>query len=135
MSGQSKKSLNAVSAGCYIAFAATLLAVGCGSPGITQATTSASCAFFIVATLFALAPFYGLVCCLFLDIKGLKITIGTSGRHVMVAQAGPLSGGPGSCVTGTSTPVWAIASKCGSFSDSIFAIHRRLPSWLQPQPK
>ncbi|EKL9634177.1 ash family protein [Salmonella enterica] len=116
MQRQLKKSLNAVIAGCYIALAITVLMVGRGNPVNTKATTSASCAFFIVATLFALVPFYGLVRRLFL--KGLKITTGVSGRHVMVAQAGQLSGWPGSFVSGISTPVWAIASERGNSSDS-----------------
>ncbi|EAP0827606.1 hypothetical protein DXO04_15705 [Salmonella enterica] len=119
---QLKKSLNAVIAGCYIVLAITVLMVGRGNPVNTKATTSASCAFFVVATLFALAPFYGLVRRLSLDSKGFKITTGVSGHHVMVAQAGQLSGWPGSFVSGISTPVWAIASERGNSSDSFMLI-------------
>ncbi|ECW1522068.1 hypothetical protein CQX81_25670 [Salmonella enterica] len=111
MQRQLKKSLNAVIVGCYIALAATVLVVGHLTPEYTQATLSALSAFFIVATLFALVPFYGLVRRLSLDSKGFKITTGVSGRHVMVAQAGPTLVGPGSCVTGSEIPVWAIASE------------------------
>ncbi|EBC4166548.1 ash family protein [Salmonella enterica] len=117
---QQKMCLIKMLTGCYFSPAATLLAVGCRNPLNTKATTSASCAFFIVATLFALVPFYGLVRRLFL--KGLKITTGVSGRHVMVALAGPLSGGPGSFVSGIPTPVRAIASECRNSSDSFMLI-------------
>ncbi|EHW6649762.1 ash family protein, partial [Salmonella enterica] len=135
MQRQLKKSLNAVIAGCYIALTITVLMVGRCNPEYTQATLSALSAFFIVATLFALVPFYGLVRRLSLDSKGFKITTGVSGSHVMVAQAGQLSGWPGSCVTGIATPVWAIASERCNSSDSFETIHRRLPQWLQPQPQ
>ncbi|EEP1512070.1 ash family protein [Salmonella enterica] len=107
--------------------------VGCRNPVNTKATTSASCAFFIVATLFALVPFYGLVRRLFL--KGLKITTGVSGRHVMVAQAGPLSGGPGSFVSGIPTPVWAIASECRNSSDSFMLITKENCHYAQTSQK
>ncbi|EJP4506306.1 ash family protein [Salmonella enterica] len=133
MQRQLKKSLNAVIVGCYIALAATVLVVGYLTPEYTQATLSALSAFFIVATLFALVPFYGLVRRLSLDSKGFKITTGVSGRHVMVAQAGPTLVGPGSCVTGSEIPVWAIASEHLTSCDSVKTIHRRLPQWLQPQ--
>ncbi|EGA4719980.1 ash family protein [Salmonella enterica subsp. enterica serovar Muenchen] len=135
MQRQLKKSLNAVIVGCYIALAATVLVVGHLTPEYTQATLSALSAFFIVATLFALVPFYGLVRRLSLDSKGFKITTGVSGRHVMVAQAGPTLVGPGSCVTGSEIPVWAIASEHLTSCDSVKTIHRRLPQWLQPQPQ
>ncbi|EAX8485687.1 ash family protein [Salmonella enterica] len=135
MQRQLKKSLNAVIVGCYIALTITVLMVGRCNPEYTQATLSALSAFFIVATLFALVPFYGLVRRLSLDSKGFKITTGVSGRHVMVAQAGQLSGWPGSCVTGIATPVWAIASERCNSSDSFETIHRRLPQWLRPQPQ
>ncbi|EFQ6940121.1 ash family protein [Salmonella enterica] len=135
MQRQLKKSLNAVIAGCYIALTITVLMVGHTTPEYTQATLSALSAFFIVATLFALVPFYGLVRRLSLDSKGFKITTGVSGRHVMVAQAGPTLVGPGSCVTGSGIPVWAIASEHTTSCDSVKTIHRRLPQWLQPQPQ
>ncbi|EKA7607410.1 ash family protein [Salmonella enterica] len=135
MQRQLKKSLNAVIAGCYIALTITVLMVGHLTPEYTQATLSALSAFFIVATLFALVPFYGLVRRLSLDSKGFKITTGVSGRHVMVAQAGPTLVGPGSCVTGSEIPVWAIASEHLTSCDSVKTIHRRLPQWLQPQPQ
>ncbi|EME8509036.1 ash family protein [Salmonella enterica] len=135
MQRQLKKSLNAVIAGCYIVPAITVLMVGHTTPEYTQATLSALSAFFIVATLFALVPFYGLVRRLSLDSKGFKITTGVSGRHVMVAQAGPTLVGPGSCVTGSGIPVWAIASEHTTSCDSVKTIHRRLPQWLQPQPQ
>ncbi|EDA4286578.1 ash family protein [Salmonella enterica subsp. enterica serovar Muenchen] len=109
--------------------------VGRGNPVNILATLSALSAFFIVATLFALVPFYGLVRRLSLDSKGFKITTGISGRHVMVAQAGQLSGWPGSSMTGISTPVWAIASERGNSSDSVKTTYWRLPQWLRPQPK
>ncbi|EFR3657717.1 ash family protein [Salmonella enterica] len=135
MQRQLKKSLNAVIAGCYIALAITVLMVGRCNPEYRKATTSASCAFFIVATLFALVPFYGLVRRLSLDSKGFKITTGVSGHHVMVAQAGQLSGWPVPFRAGIATPVWAIASERCNSSDSVKTIERRLPQWLQPQPQ
>ncbi|ECI9840155.1 hypothetical protein FLO17_19230 [Salmonella enterica] len=132
---QLKKSLNAVIAGCYIVLAITVLMVGRCNPEYRKATTSASCAFFIVATLFALVPFYGLVRRLSLDSKGFKITTGVSGHHVMVAQAGQLSGWPVPFRAGIATPVWAIASERCNSSDSVKTIERRMPQWLQPQPQ
>ncbi|EDA0234785.1 ash family protein [Salmonella enterica] len=135
MQRQLKKSLNAVIAGCYIALAITVLMVGRGNPLQLSATTDAASVFFVVATLFALVPFYGLVRRLSLDSKGFKITTGVSGRHVMVAQAGQLSGWPVSDNAGISTPVWAIASERGNSSDSMNQCYRRLPQWLQPQPQ
>ncbi|EAA8654261.1 host cell division inhibitor Icd-like protein [Salmonella enterica] len=119
---QQKMCLIKMLTGCYFSPAATLLAVGRENPVNTKATTSASCAFFIVATLFALVPFYGLVRRLSLDSKGFKITTGVSGHHVMVAQAGQLSGWPGSFVSGILTPVWAIASERENSSDSFMLI-------------
>ncbi|EGL8528487.1 ash family protein, partial [Salmonella enterica] len=115
--------------------AITVLMVGRENPVNILATLSALSAFFIVATSFALAPFYGLVRRLSLDSKGFKITTGVSGRHVMVAQAGQLSGWPGSSMTGILTPVWAIASERENSSDSFETTYWRLPSWLQPQPQ
>ncbi|EGL4350833.1 ash family protein [Salmonella enterica] len=133
MQRQLKKSLNAVIAGCYIALAITVLMVGRGNPVNILATLSALSAFFVVATLFALVPFYGLVRRLSLDSKGFKVTTGVSGHHVMVAQAGQLSGWPGSSMTGISTPAWAIASERGNSSDSFETTYWRMPQWLQPQ--
>ncbi|EAQ9999306.1 hypothetical protein EAP59_26845, partial [Salmonella enterica] len=119
--------------GCYIALTITVLMVGRENPEYRKATTDAASVFFVVATLFALAPFYGLVRRLSLDSKGFKITTGVSGRHVMVAQAGQLSGWPVPFRAGILTPVWAIASERENSSDSVKTIERRLPQWLQPQ--
>ncbi|EHA2159438.1 ash family protein [Salmonella enterica subsp. enterica serovar Chandans] len=135
MQRQLKKSLNAVIVGCYIALAITVLMVGRCNPVNILATLSALSAFLIVATLFALVPFYGLVRRLSLDSKGFKITTGVSGRHVMVAQAGQLSGWPGSSMTGIATPVWAIASERCNSSDSFETTYWRMPQWLRPQPQ
>ncbi|EAX1175563.1 hypothetical protein ATP91_22010 [Salmonella enterica] len=136
---QQKMCLIKMLTGCYFSPAATLLAVGRENPVNTKATTSASCAFFIVATLFALVPFYGLVRRLSLDSKGFKITTGVSGHHVMVAQAGQLSGWPGSFVSGILTPVWAIASERENSSDSFMLItkenchHAQTPQKSHPK--
>ncbi|ELD4017815.1 ash family protein [Salmonella enterica] len=120
---QQKICLPAWSAGCYIFWAITVLMVGRENPVNTLATLSVLSAFFVVATI-ALAPFYGVVCHLLtVTVAGrglLRITTGTSRRHVMVAQAGPLPGGPGSSVTGILTPVWAIASERENSSDSSY---------------
>ncbi|EHZ7707860.1 ash family protein [Salmonella enterica] len=132
---QLKKSLNAVIAGCYIALTITVLMVGHLTPLQLSATTDAASVFFVVATLFALVPFYGLVRRLSLDSKGFKITTGVSGHHVMVAQAGPTSVGPVSDNAGSEIPVWAIASEHLTSCDSMNQCYRRLPSWLQPQPQ
>ncbi|EQB3334770.1 hypothetical protein ACXJY9_002436 [Salmonella enterica] len=119
MQRQLKKSLNAVIAGCYIALTITVLMVGHLTPLQLSATTDAASVFFVVATLFALVPFYGLVRRLSLGSKGFKITTGVSGRHVMVAQAGPTSVGPVSDNAGSEIPVWAIASEHLTSCDSM----------------
>ncbi|EAS4825579.1 hypothetical protein D7M35_01505 [Salmonella enterica] len=120
---QQKICLPVLPAGCYIFPAVTVLTVGRENPvKIDMATLSALSAFFVVATLYVLVPFYGVVCRLLtVTVAGrglLRITTGTSRRHVMVAQAGPLPGGPGSMSTGILTPVWAIASERENSSDS-----------------
>lgn len=136
MPGQSKKSLNTVIAGCYIFLAITVLMVGCGSPLQLPATQGASCAFFIVAAFFAIERQIMARCThkritfgLIVSVAYYRVTMS------MVAQAGPTSVGPVSGNAGTSTPAWAIASKCGSFSDSMISCYQRLPSWLRPQQK
>lgn len=138
MPGQSKKSLNTVIAGCYIFPAITVLMVGCGSSLQLQATKGASCAFFVVVkTIFAIKRHF-MAWCIHIRCAGYQTDAHGRMYHAtmsMVAQAGPTSVGPVSCNAGTSTPVWAIASKCGSFSDSMTSCYRRLPSWLRPQPK
>ncbi|EBG1930580.1 hypothetical protein FH551_23885 [Salmonella enterica] len=137
MPGQQKKSLNTVIAGCYIFLAITVLMVGCGSPLQLPATPGASCAFFIVATFFAIERQIMAWCMPFSACRAAAVTY--NGVHhttmSMVAQAGQSSGWPVSGNAGTSTPVWAIASKCGSFSDSMISCYQRLPSWLRPQQK
>ncbi|ECG1392466.1 TPA_asm: ash family protein, partial [Salmonella enterica subsp. houtenae serovar 45:g,z51:-] len=123
----------------YIFHAAAVLAVGRGNPGNTQATPDAASVFFIVAPLFVTERQIMAWCTLFSTCRAAAVNVLHSGVHLatmsMVAQAGPSSDGPGSCVTGISTPVWAIASERGNSCDSMFAIHRRLPSWLRPQQK
>ncbi|EBN6862357.1 hypothetical protein DYJ33_21360, partial [Salmonella enterica] len=122
MPGQSKKSLNTVIAGCYIFPAITVLMVGCGSSLQLQATKGASCAFFVVVkTIFAIKRHF-MAWCIHIRCAGYQTDAHGRMYHAtmsMVAQAGPTSVGPVSCNAGTSTPVWAIASKCGSFSDSM----------------
>ncbi|EHD9479292.1 hypothetical protein JYL57_001505 [Salmonella enterica subsp. enterica serovar Typhimurium] len=137
MPGQQKKSLNTVNAGCYIFHAITVLMVGCGSPLQLPATQSAARAFFIVATFFAIERQIMVWRALF-SAGTSPVVTHNDVLHTtmsMVAQAGPTSVGPVSGNAGTSTPVWAIASKCGSFSDSMISCYQRLPSWLQPQQK
>ncbi|EBN5762817.1 hypothetical protein A3X38_28345 [Salmonella enterica subsp. enterica serovar Florida] len=137
MSGQSKKSLNIAIFGCYIFLAVTVLTAGCGSLLQLPATLDAVSVFFIVATLFAVERQI-MVRCVILHRVSLPIP-SNSMTHCatmsMVAQAGPTSVGPVSGNAGTSTPVWAIASKCGSFSDSMNQCYQRLLSWLLPQQK
>ncbi|EBZ3774718.1 hypothetical protein AID08_05880 [Salmonella enterica subsp. enterica serovar Minnesota] len=133
---QQKMCLIKMLTGCYFSPAVTLLAVGCRNPVIRKATLSALSAFFVVATI-ALAPFYGVVYRMF-TVTGrelLRSATDTSRHHVMVALAGPLSGGPVPFRAGIPTPVRAIASECRNSSDSHYTIERRLPSWLRPQPK
>ncbi|EAB2832886.1 ash family protein [Salmonella enterica subsp. enterica] len=137
MPGQSKKSLNTVIAGCYIFLAITVLMVGRGNPLQLSATTDAASVFFVVATFFAIerqimARYISkeqvepqTVSCLWVYRATMS----------MVAQAGPLSGGPVSDNAGISTPVWAIASERGNSCDSITKCYRRMPSWLRPPQK
>ncbi|EAT0258381.1 hypothetical protein EXO80_26345 [Salmonella enterica] len=116
---QQKLCLIKMLTGCYFSPAATLLAVGRENPVNTLATLSALSAFFVVATI-ALAPFYGVVRRMFTVTgrEALRSATGASCHPVMVALAGPLSGGPGSSVTGFLTPVRAIASERENSSDS-----------------
>ncbi|EMD3014333.1 ash family protein [Salmonella enterica] len=135
--GQQKMCLIKMLTGCYIFLAATLLAVGRSNPVNTQATMSALSAFFVVATIFATVRHF-MAWCIRIPCVGTQTDAHIRMHHTtmsMVALAGPTSVGPGPCVTGIATPVRAIASECSNSSDSMFAIHRRLPSWLQPQPK
>lgn len=118
--GQQKMCLIKMLTGCYIFLAATLLAVGCGSPVNTLATLSALSAFFVVAAIFATVRHF-MAWCIRIPCVGTQTDAHSRMHHTtmsMVALAGPTSVGPGSSVTGTSTPVRAIASECGSFSDS-----------------
>ncbi|EMD4261836.1 ash family protein, partial [Salmonella enterica] len=117
--------------------AATLLAVGNLTPVNTQATLSALSAFFVVAAIFATVRHF-MAWCIRIPCVGTQTDAHIRMHHTtmsMVALAGPTSVGPGPCVTGSEIPVRAIASEHLTSSDSMFAIHRRLPSWLQPQPK
>ncbi|EBI9053738.1 hypothetical protein DK526_06595 [Salmonella enterica] len=137
MQRQLKKSLNAVIAGCYIALAVTVLTVGCGSPLQLSATTDAASVFFVVAALYATA-YHFMAWCIHTGCTAYQIVVHSRMHHVttsMVALAGPTSVGPVSDNAGTSTLVRAIASKCGSFCDSMIQCYRRLPSWLLPQPQ
>ncbi|EJN8180624.1 ash family protein [Salmonella enterica] len=137
MPGQSKKSLNQVIAGCYIFPAVTVLTVGCGSPLQLSATTDAASVFFVVAALFAIARHF-MAWCIHTGCTAYQIVVHSRMHHVtmsMVALAGPTSVGPVSDNAGTSTLVRAIASKCGSFCDSMIQCYRRLPQWLLPQPQ
>ncbi|EHM9346287.1 ash family protein [Salmonella enterica] len=121
---QQKMCLIKMLTGCYFSPAATLLAVGRCNPGNTKATTSASCAFFIVATLFATVRHF-MVWCIGNGRTGGQHTARFMMHHAtmsMVALAGPLSGGPGSFVSGIATPVRAIASERCNSSDSFMLI-------------
>ncbi|HAF8818542.1 TPA: ash family protein [Salmonella enterica] len=137
MSGQQKKSLNAVIAGCYIFLAITVLMVGRENPVIALAQTDAASVFFVALTFFAIERQIMAWCMLSSACRAAAVT--HNGVHhstmSMVAQAGQSSGWPVSDATGILTPVWAIASERENSSDSIFAKRRRLPSWLQPQQK
>ncbi|EAP7472871.1 ash family protein [Salmonella enterica] len=137
MPGQSKKSLNTVIAGCYIFPAITVLMVGRENPLQLPATQSAARAFFIVATFFAIERQIMAWCMPSSACRAAAVT--HDGVHhstmSMVAQAGPLSGGPVSGNAGILTPVWAIASERENSSDSMNPCYQRLPSWLRPQPK
>lgn len=137
MSGQSKKSLNTVIAGCYIFLAVTVLTVGRSNPVIALAQTDAASVFFVAVTFFALERQIMAWCTPSSACRAAAVTHNSVHHSTMsmVAQAGPSSGGPVSDATGIATPVWAIASECSNSSDSIFAKRRRMPSWLQPQQK
>ncbi|HAK4777650.1 TPA: ash family protein [Salmonella enterica] len=137
MSGQSKKSLNTVIAGCYIFLAVTVLMVGRSNPLQLPATQSAARAFFVVAALFAIERQI-MARCVIID----RVSLLASSKLVthcatmsMVAQAGQPSGWPVPGNAGIATPVWAIASKCSNFCDSMNPCYQRLPSWLRPQQK
>ncbi|EKK2412033.1 ash family protein [Salmonella enterica] len=138
MPGQSKKSLNTVIAGCYIFPAITVLMVGHLTPLQLQATKGASCAFFVVVkTIFAIMRHF-MAWCIHIRCAGYQTDAHGRMYHAtmsMVAQAGPLSGGPVSCNAGCEIPVWAIASEHLTSSDSMTSCYRRLPLWLRPQPK
>ncbi|EJO1699490.1 ash family protein [Salmonella enterica] len=137
MQRQLKKCLNQVIAGCYIFPAVTVLTVGCGSPLQLSATTDAASVFFVVAALFAIARHF-MAWCIHTGCTAYQIVVHSRMHHVtmsMVALAGPTSVGPVSDNAGTSTLVRAIASKCGSFCDSMIQCYRRLPPWLLPQPQ
>ncbi|EEL0575586.1 ash family protein [Salmonella enterica] len=134
---QQKMCLIKMLTGCYFSPAATLLAVGCGSPLQLPATIGAVSAFFVVATIFATVRHF-MAWCIHTRCAGPQTDAHSRMHHAtmsMVALAGPTSVGPVSGNAGTSTPVRAIASKCGSFSDSMNSCYQRLPSWLRPQPK
>lgn len=137
MSGQQKKSLNAVIAGCYIFLAVTVLMVGHLTPLQLPATQSAARAFFIVATFFAIERQIMAWCMSFSACRAAAVT--HSGVHhstmSMVAQAGPTLVGPVSGNAGSEIPVWAIASEHLTSCDSMNPCYQRLPSWLRPQQK
>ncbi|EKK3317730.1 ash family protein [Salmonella enterica] len=137
MSGQSKKSLNTVIAGCYIFLAVTVLTVGHTTPVIALAQTDAASVFFVAVTFFALERQIMARCAITYRVS-LPVSSNSMARRStmsMVAQAGPTSVGPVSDATGSGIPVWAIASEHTTSSDSIFAKRRRMPSWLRPQQK
>ncbi|HBI5524028.1 TPA: ash family protein, partial [Salmonella enterica subsp. enterica serovar Welikade] len=135
MKGQQKKSLNCITSGCYIAFAATLLAVGRRNPVIALAQTDATSVFFVALTFFAVQ--HQIMVWRTLFNAGTSPVVTHNGvLHTtmsMVAQAGQSSDWPVSDATGIPTPVWAIASERRNSSDSMFAKRRRLPLWLHPQ--
>lgn len=135
MPGQSKKSLNQVIAGCYIFPAVTVLTVGCGSPLQLPATSDALSVFFVVAALFAIARHF-MAWCIHTGCTAYQIVVHSRMHHVtmsMVALAGPTSVGPVSGNAGTSTLVRAIASKCGSFCDSMIQCSATMAT--TPTPK
>ncbi|EEL2519056.1 hypothetical protein G9I05_005029 [Salmonella enterica] len=138
MPGQSKKSLNAVTAGCYIFLAITVLMVGHLTPLQLQATKGASCAFFVVVkTIFAIMRHF-MAWCIHIRCAGYQTDAHGRIYHAtmsMVAQAGPTSVGPVSCNAGCEIPVWAIASEHLTSCDSMTSCYRRLPLWLRPQQK
>ncbi|EIW3687269.1 ash family protein [Salmonella enterica] len=135
---QQKMCLIKMLTGCYFSPAATLLAVGNTTPLQLQATTSASCAFFIVVkTIFAKMRHF-MAWCIGNGRTGGQHTARFMMHHStmsMVALAGPTSVGPVSCNAGSGIPVRAIASEHTTSCDSMNSCYRRLPSWLRPQPK
>ncbi|HAK7240304.1 TPA: ash family protein [Salmonella enterica] len=123
--------------GCYFSPAATLLAVGRCNPVNILATLSALSAFFVVVTIFATVRHF-MAWCIHTRCAGTQTDAHSRMHHStmsMVALAGPLSGGPGSSMTGIATPVRAIASERCNSSDSVKTTYWRLPLWLRPQPK
>lgn len=132
MTRQQKKSLNAVSAWWYFFIAATVLAAGHLTPDLLPATMSAVCAFFVVATLYAVVRHFMGQCYHHRVVLNDWIA---STIMSMVAQAGPTSVGPVSGNAGCEIPVWAIASEHLTSCDSKIFVTRRMPTWLRPQPK
>ncbi|EGJ2033472.1 ash family protein [Salmonella enterica] len=127
MPGQSKKSLNTVIAGCYIFHAITVLMVGHTTPCNTKATKSAACAFFIVVTTLFAVKRQIMAWCVIIHRVSLPISSNSVTHRAtmsMVAQAGPTSVGPGSFVSGSGIPVWAIASEHTTSSDRPFVNHK-----------
>ncbi|EOX8392472.1 ash family protein [Salmonella enterica subsp. enterica serovar Newport] len=127
MLGQQKKSLNTVIAGCYIFLAITVLMVGHTTPCNTKATKSAACAFFIVVTTLFAVKRHFMAWCIHTRCVGPKTNAHSRMHHTtmsMVAQAGPTSVGPGSFVSGSGIPVWAIASEHTTSSDRPFVNHK-----------
>ncbi|EAU6105663.1 ash family protein [Salmonella enterica subsp. enterica serovar Brandenburg] len=139
MQRQLKKSLNAVIAGCYIALAAIVLAVGHLTPLQLPATQSAARAFFIVATFFAIERQIMVWCTLFSTCRAAAVSVLHSGVHLttmsMVAQAGQLSGWPVSGNAGSEIPVWAIASEHLTSCDSMINVTRGCHNGYNPKPK
>ncbi|EPQ7655828.1 ash family protein [Escherichia coli] len=137
MSRQTKKSLNVVSAWWYFSTAATLLAVGNLTPDLSTATSDAASVFFVVVTLYAMMRHIVVRCYPTGAVANLSYGRGriTPTSMSMVAQAGPTSVGPVSVDAGSEIPVWAIASEHLTSCDSGTSGQRRLPQWLQSQPK
>lgn len=134
---QQKMCLIKMLTGCYFSPAATLLAVGRCNPVNILATLSALSAFFVVVTIFATVRHF-MAWCIHTRCAGTQTDAHSRMHHStmsMVALAGPLSGGPGSSMTGIATPVRAIASERCNSSDSVKTTYWRLPLWLRPQPK
>ncbi|EED1927676.1 hypothetical protein DZK85_003649 [Escherichia coli] len=132
-----KKNLNAVSAWWYFSSAATVLAVGNTTPYVSTATSDAASVFFVVVTLYAMKLHFMVRCYPLRAVASASTGRGwiTSTTMSMVAQAGPTSVGPVSVGTGSGIPVWAIASEHTTSCDSSMLCQRRLPEWLQSQPK
>ncbi|EGK3960318.1 ash family protein [Escherichia coli] len=137
MTRQIKKSLNTVLARWYFFTAATVLAVGCGSPDLSTATSDAASVFFVVVTVYAMMRHFMVRCYPTGAVANLSYGRGriTPTTMSMVAQAGPTSVGPVPVDTGTSTPVWAIANSVEAFAIASFYCQRRLPQWLQSKSK